>query len=112
MRNLKRREFLKLFGTGVVSFSAMPPALQALEEKKVEKASKKPNIIFVHTDSWDGRALGFLGLAAMKRATPNIDRLAKRGTTFENTYCSHPICCPSRANTFSALSENGLRSVM
>ncbi|MHC4637327.1 MAG: sulfatase family protein [Planctomycetota bacterium] len=101
MRNLKRRQFLKLFGTGAVSFTAMGSTLQALEQKKLENVSRKPNIIFVHTDSWDGRALGFLGLEAMKRATPNIDRLAKRGTTFKNTYCSHPICCPSRANTLS-----------
>jgi arylsulfatase K len=62
---------------------------------------KRPNIIFVHTDSWDGRILGYLGHPAVKKATPNIDRLARRGTVFRNTYCSHPICCPSRANMWS-----------
>ncbi|MFW5923801.1 MAG: sulfatase, partial [Planctomycetota bacterium] len=34
-------------------------------------------------------------------ATPNIDRIAGEGTLFENAYCSHPICCPSRANMWS-----------
>ena len=63
----------------------------------------RPNIIFLHTDSWDGRALGCMDHAAMKRATPNIDRLAARGTLFRNTYCSHPICCPSRANMWSGM---------
>ncbi len=63
--------------------------------------NSKPNIIFVHTDSWDGRALGCMGNTAMKRATPNIDALAERGALFSNTYCSHPICCPSRANMWS-----------
>ena len=61
----------------------------------------RPNIVFFHAESWDGRALGCMGHPAMQRATPNIDRLARRGAHFRNTYCSHPICCPSRANMWS-----------
>ncbi len=61
----------------------------------------KRNIIFFHAESWDGRMLGSLGHPALKNATPNIDRLAESGALFENTYCSHPICCPSRANLWS-----------
>lgn len=38
---------------------------------------------------------------AMADATPNIDRLAREGTLFENAYCTNPICCPSRANMLS-----------
>ncbi len=45
--------------------------------------------------------LGVLGHPALREATPNIDRLARAGTLFENAYCSHPICCPSRANLWS-----------
>ncbi|MCX6620909.1 MAG: sulfatase-like hydrolase/transferase, partial [Acidobacteria bacterium] len=37
----------------------------------------------------------------MRRATPNLDRLAARGTAFRNAYTSHPVCCPSRANMWS-----------
>jgi arylsulfatase K len=59
------------------------------------------NIIFFHAESWDGRMLGSLGHPALADATPNIDRLAGSGVLFENTYCSHPICCPSRANMWS-----------
>ena len=59
------------------------------------------NIIFFHAESWDGRMLGALGHPALKNATPNIDRIARSGTLFENAYCSHPICCPSRANMWS-----------
>jgi arylsulfatase K len=62
---------------------------------------KKPNIIFIHTDSWDGRALGCMGHKSMKNATPGVDALAKRGALFKNAYSSHPICCPSRANMWS-----------
>jgi len=56
------------------------------------------NIIFFHAESWDGRMLGALGHPALRNATPNIDRIAGSGAWFENAYCSHPICCPSRAN--------------
>jgi arylsulfatase K len=45
--------------------------------------------------------LGTLGHPALRNATPNIDRIAELGTLFENAYCSHPICCPSRANMWS-----------
>lgn len=62
---------------------------------------KQRNIIFFHAESWNGRMLGAMGHSALASATPNIDRIAASGTLFENTYCSHPICCPSRANMWS-----------
>jgi arylsulfatase K len=64
-------------------------------------AIQRPNIVFLQSDSWDGRVLGYLGHPAMRRATPNLDRLASRGTAFRNAYTSHPVCCPSRANMWS-----------
>lgn len=60
-----------------------------------------PNIIFVHTDSMDGRAMGCMGHPALVGATPNIDRLARRGVLFRNAYSNDPICCPSRASMLS-----------
>ncbi len=33
--------------------------------------------------------------------TPNLDNLFASGTTFENTYCSYPICAPSRFSTMT-----------
>ena len=65
------------------------------------EAASRPNICLIQFDSWDGRALGALGCAPLRRATPNCDRLAARGAVFRNAYCSHPICCPSRANMWS-----------
>jgi len=62
---------------------------------------RKPNILFIQTDSQDGRLLGCLGHPAMRRATPNLDALAAAGTCFENSYCNYPLCCPSRASMWS-----------
>jgi arylsulfatase K len=59
------------------------------------------NIVFFHAESWDGRMLGTMGHPAMAGATPHIDRIAREGVQFANAYCTHPICCPSRANLWS-----------
>lgn len=89
MNRLSRREFIQggaLLGAATRLRAAKAP---------------RPNIILVQADSWDGRVLGCLGHPAMKRATPNIDRIAREGAAFRNAYCAHPICCPSRANLWS-----------
>ena len=57
----------------------------------------KPNVIFVHVDSMDGRT----ALPESPALTPNIDRLASRGVRFDNTYCAAPECVPSRAAIWS-----------
>ena len=61
----------------------------------------KPNIVFVHTDSMDGRIMGCMGHPAMSRATPHLDRLSTQGTMFRTFYSNNPICCPSRASMLS-----------
>ena len=57
----------------------------------------KPNVIFVHVDSMDGRT----ALPDSPALTPNIDQLASRGVRFDNTYCAAPECVPSRAAIWS-----------
>jgi arylsulfatase K len=64
---------------------------------------QRPNIVFIHTDSLDGRIMGCMGHRAMVRATPNLDRLAAQGVLFRNAYCNSPVCCPSRSSMLSGL---------
>ena len=61
----------------------------------------RPNILFIQSDSHDGRLMGCMGHPAMARATPNMDGLARRGVLFSQAYSNNPICCPSRASTWS-----------
>jgi len=57
--------------------------------------SKKPNILFIAVDDLK-TILGCYGDKTIK--TPNIDRIAKRGTVFMNNYCQQAVCGPTRAS--------------
>ncbi len=56
--------------------------------------STKPNILFIFTDQFRADCIGALGNAQIR--TPNIDRLAREGTTFTKCYSPSPVCVPAR----------------
>ncbi len=41
--------------------------------------------------------------------TPNIDRIAQRGTLFNRVYCQYPLCHPSRTSILTGLRPNTTR---
>ena len=55
---------------------------------------KRPNIVFIITDQQRYDTIAALGFDHM--ITPNLDRLAARGTVFNNCFCNAPVCAPSR----------------
>ncbi len=54
-----------------------------------------PNQLIIMADEWTIKALGCAGHAVVK--TPNLDKLAERGTFFTKAYTPDPICVPARA---------------
>src|SRR6266542_3321168 len=56
----------------------------------------RPNIVFILVDDLRWDALCVAGHPFVK--TPNIDRIAKEGVTFRNTFVTTPLCSPSRAS--------------
>ena len=54
------------------------------------------NILFVMSDEHDPRHMGCYGSRRVQ--TPNLDKLAARGTRFTGAYTSCPICVPARAS--------------
>ncbi|MES2598536.1 MAG: sulfatase [Verrucomicrobiota bacterium] len=64
-------------------------------------AADKPNILFIAIDDQNDW-IGHLGGHPMAK-TPNIDKLAARGTTFTNAHCNMPLCNPSRTSLMLGL---------
>ena len=56
---------------------------------------KQPNIVFIISDDHAFQAIGAYGGKLMP--TPNIDRIAKEGAIFQNSFVTNSICGPSRA---------------
>ena len=67
---------------------------------------QKPNVVFVVFDDLNNR-LGCYGDPVAK--SPNLDRLAARGTVFTRNFCQQPICGPSRASFMSGRRPDSLR---
>lgn len=62
----------------------------------------RPNVLFLCVDDmkdWVNCLGGYEGTVH----TPNIDRLAARGTLFTNAHCASPKCAPSRAALMTGL---------
>ena len=66
-------------------------------------ATAKPNVLLIVTDDQRPDTIGALGNDVID--TPNLDRLVKRGTTFEHATCANPLCVPSRAEILSGCSS-------
>lgn len=58
--------------------------------------AEKPNVLLIAIDDLNNW-VGCLGGHPQARS-PNIDRLAERGTLFTNAHCQAPICNPSRTS--------------
>ncbi|MBA4191756.1 MAG: choline-sulfatase [Planctomycetaceae bacterium] len=63
--------------------------------------SEKPNVLFISIDDLNDWVGPLGGHPQVK--TPNMDRLAARGTTFTNAHCQSPLCNPSRTSILTGL---------
>ncbi len=95
--HITRRCFLLAIGFGLLStaLSTVVADNQAL--------SKKPNILFIAVDDLRPQ-LGCYG--HNETLSPNIDKLASRGTIFERAYCNVPVCGPSRVSVMTGIRTN------
>src|SRR3954465_7425057 len=91
------RSILILLAFLLVAASAAP----AQDQRSAAASVPRPNVLFIAIDDlndWEG-CLG--GHPQVK--TPNIDRLARRGTLFTSAHCQAPLCNPSRTSILTGL---------
>jgi arylsulfatase A-like enzyme len=87
--HVTRRDFLKQVGAASVALS-MGDAMNAFGSPR-----RKPNIVFVFSDQqrWDT-----LDCCGQKLdITRNLDKMARQGVLFENSFTCQPLCGPARA---------------
>lgn len=59
-------------------------------------ANTAKNLLVIMSDEHNPKMLGCAGHPIIE--TPNLDRLAARGTRFSSAYCTSPVCIPARAS--------------
>ena len=93
--SMTRRNFINTgLKVGAATFTTgLLPRLSA-------RAENRYNVLFIIVDDLRPM-LGCYGIPGMH--TPNIDRLAERGTVFNRAYCQYPLCNPSRASILTGL---------
>ena len=70
----------------------------------------KKNVVLILTDDHGFWAVGCYGNPEIR--TPNLDRLARTGTRFENFFVATPVCSPSRATILTGRlpSQHGIHA--
>lgn len=102
--SISRKDALKRMGGLSFGLPFLPsilgnlPVEEKKENKPVFKGNKikgKPNILWITTEGVPINALSCYG--SKIAPTPNIDRIAKDGLLFKNSFCNNALCAPSRA---------------
>lgn len=61
-----------------------------------EPTPKRPNVLIILTDQQTNDCISWLGNPNLK--TPAMDNLARTGIYFTQSYCTSPVCAPSRSS--------------
>ena len=68
---------------------------------------RRPNILLLYSDQQRWDALGAAGNAEIH--TPNLDRLAQHGVSFDHCFVQNPVCMPSRVSFLTGQYPSTLR---
>ncbi len=97
MKRMPRREFIRLSGAAGAGLSTWPLVGASVDQAPGKQ--RRPNILVFLTDDhgqWAQHAYGNSELV-----TPNLDRLAARGTRMTQAFTTCPVCSPARASFFT-----------
>jgi len=68
---------------------------------QAEVSAPRPNIVFILADDLGWKDTSLYGSKFCE--TPNLEKLAKRGTMFTQAYTANPLCSPTRASIMTGL---------
>lgn len=89
---VSRRGFLKAGVAGAAAAAiGCTPALRA----GGAATARRPNFLFIITDQQGLDTLSALGCKDL--STPHLDRLARQGVAFLESYSANPLCSPARS---------------
>jgi arylsulfatase A-like enzyme len=86
MPDLSRRTFLESYAAALLAGGQLPAA----------EVPKRPNLVLYQPETLRAESLACYGHPLVK--TPNIDRLAREGTRFEQCHVQNPVCGASRCS--------------
>ena len=91
---MNRRSFLQK----TLAVPALSTALLSRQAsaRTAMNTDRRPNLLVISTDQQFAGAMSCAGNPHLR--TPNMDRIARRGTRFDRAYCPNPICVPSRTS--------------
>jgi len=79
----------------MINYKSILAAAVVVAGVAVANAKQKPNVLIILSDDHGWGDVGFNGCTDIP--TPNLDKLAGSGVSFQSGYASHPYCSPSRA---------------
>jgi len=95
---IARREFLQTVAAGALATGVGAPEARAEtstdKQPNAKRRKRRPNVLVIMSDEHDPAITGCYRNRTVR--TPNLDRLAGRGVTFDCAYTNSPLCVPSR----------------
>ncbi len=68
-----------------------------------DETRSKPNIVWIMLEDW-GYQLSCYNEPGI--STPNVDKVASNGIRFTNSFCTAPVCSPSRSAMITGFHQN------
>ncbi len=67
------------------------------------KVDERPNIVWIMLEDW-GYQFSCYGEPGVQ--TPHVDKVAEKGMRFTNSFCTAPVCSPSRSAMITGFHQN------
>ena len=114
LSKINRRQFLKRGLAGTTGLMLTQDILKSsLLAQKNSGGRDVPNVLLIMTDQQHRQTISAINSGHTQ--TPGMDSLFNRGTYFEQSYCTSPVCSPSRSSILTGrmpsetgVYENGL----